>query len=417
MQKPTLNYSRLGLNVLNFFAAAIQAGFGPFIAVWLTMQGWQLSALGLALSVGTFAALVSQLPGGVLVDALHNKRVPTAGALIGLGISALMLCLPATLPVVWGAQIGHALASSILTPAIAALTLTLCGHDSFGERLGVNTRYASLGNAASAALLGLTAAAVSEQAVFLATASLVIPAIVALFMIRAADDVDTSTDHPALLHPRDRQHLPWHIFAEPSLHVFAASVVLFQLANAALLPLAMSELTQHHAAPGYIVSAVIIVPQVITAIIAPAVGRLAHRIGRRPVLLVGFTAVPARALLFATIPSLATVLPSGILLAVFQSLDAVGAAVLGLMLPLIAADLTRRTGFLNFAIGSLGLASGLGGTLSTALAGWCAQHVGEVRTDLILAAIGGLPVVLMALLMPETRPTRTRPAPEGAQLA
>jgi hypothetical protein len=45
--------SRLGLNGLNFFTAAVQAGFGPFIAVWLTLNGWTLSAVGLALSVGS----------------------------------------------------------------------------------------------------------------------------------------------------------------------------------------------------------------------------------------------------------------------------------------------------------------------------------------------------------------------------
>ena len=70
-----------------------------------------------------------------------------------------------------------------MTPAIAALTLSMCGHDDFGERLGQNTRYASLGNAASAALLGGAASAISEQSVFLVTAGLVLPALLALFMI------------------------------------------------------------------------------------------------------------------------------------------------------------------------------------------------------------------------------------------
>jgi MFS family permease len=66
--------NRLGLNGLNFSTAAIQAGFGPFIAVWLTQLGWSLTELGLALSVGTFAALIAQLPGGMLVDQIHHKR-------------------------------------------------------------------------------------------------------------------------------------------------------------------------------------------------------------------------------------------------------------------------------------------------------------------------------------------------------
>lgn len=48
-----------GLDWLNLFVANIQTGFGPFIAVYLTTQGWTQSAIGIALSVGTLAAMAS----------------------------------------------------------------------------------------------------------------------------------------------------------------------------------------------------------------------------------------------------------------------------------------------------------------------------------------------------------------------
>src|ERR1700712_4971839 len=96
--------SRLGLNGLNFFTAAVQAGFGPFIAVWLTQQGWSTTALGLALSVGTLAALIGQVPGGMLVDQIHAKRYTAAGALLVTGLAAVGLCLSASVPSVWGAE-------------------------------------------------------------------------------------------------------------------------------------------------------------------------------------------------------------------------------------------------------------------------------------------------------------------------
>ena len=393
----------LGLNGLNFFTAAIQAGFGPFIAVWLTQSHWSLTDLGLALSIGTFAGLIFQLPGGMLVDQIHSKRLVSAGALLALGISALMLCLPPTQLTVWGAQVAHALASSVMTPAIAALTLAACGHDAFSERLGQNTRYASLGNAGSAALLGFAASAISEQAVFLVTAGLVVPAFISLFMIRTTGQVDPAADHPALRHPRDREHRSWQIFAEPSLHVFAIAIVLFQLANAALLPVALNGLTQRAGAPGYVVSATIVVPQVIAALLAPWAGSMAQKVGRRPIMVAGFAAVPLRALLFAT-------LPGGIPLVVFQTLDGVSAAVFGVMLPLIAADVTARTGYLNLAIGSLGLAGGIGATISTVLAGWFGQRFGDPMTFLFLAAIGAAAPALLWLAMPETRPKRGRDA-------
>src|SRR6266481_5070509 len=61
------------LDLLNLFVANIQTGFGPFVAVYLTTQGWTESAIGFALSLGTLTAMASQLPAGALVDAARSK--------------------------------------------------------------------------------------------------------------------------------------------------------------------------------------------------------------------------------------------------------------------------------------------------------------------------------------------------------
>ena len=71
-----------------------------------------------------------------------------------------------------------------------------------------------------------------------------------------------------------------------------------------------------------------------------------------------------------------------------QVLDGVSATVFGMIMPLIAADLTRRTGYLNLAIGALGLAAGLGATASTTAAGWVADMFGAPAAFLGLALIG-----------------------------
>jgi MFS family permease len=394
---------RIALNGLNFFTAAVQTGFGAFVAVWLTQQGWSQASLGVALSVGTLAGLAGQVPGGMLVDHLHTKRFVAAGAVLVMGLAAIALGVSASVPVVWGAEIGNVLASCVMTPAIAALTLVLYGHAGFSEHLGHNTRFAALGNMTSAVLLGAVAAFTSERSVFLVSAGLAIPAVVAALMIRGSDRIDD--DHPATKHPKEREHWPWQIFAEPSLHVFTVAVVLFQLGNAALLPMALNTLTQRHEASGLLVSATIIVPQLITASIAPWVGRLTQRIGRRPVLIVGFAAVPIRGLLFA-------MLPGAVPLGVFQALDGVSAAVFGLMLPLIAADLTTRTGYLNFAIGWFGLASGLGATFSTGIAGLIAYKFGAETMFLGLAGAGAAATAVLWIAMPETHPAPEGP-PEG----
>jgi MFS family permease len=400
--------SRRGLNALNFCVAAVQAGFGPFVVVWLTQQGWSQTEIGLALSVGSGAALLGQLPGGWLVDAVHRKRPLMTAALAAIAVASLLLAfLPLRWPV-WLAEALDALAACVITPSIAAITLRLCGHAAYGERLGVNARYASLGAATAAALLGLCAWYVSQRAVFLATAAMVLPTLVALYAIRA-DDEAADEPHHALLHPRERRQRalrPMQIFREPALHVFAVCALLFQLSNAAMLPLALNALTGRVGKTGLVVSAAIIVPQMIVAVVSPWAGSMAQRFGRRPVLLAGFAAVPLRGLLFALLVQAG---PRGLPLVAIQVLDGAAAAVFGLIVPLIAADTTRRTGYLNLAIGSLGFAGGLGATASTTLAGLVADAFGAPLAFVGLAASGLAAWLLVLLAMPETRPEEHRP--------
>ena len=170
-------------------------------------------ALGLVLSIGTFAALIGQLPGGLLVDHIHRKRISCGRCLdrvMGGAALAAMRLAPTEFPLgVGGAEIAHGLASCVMTPTIAALTLCGLRHrTTSASGFGQNTRYASLGNARVGRAAGCSRRpTISEQAVvFLVTAALVVPAmLVALFMIRMTDRLyDPADDHRALLHPRER---------------------------------------------------------------------------------------------------------------------------------------------------------------------------------------------------------------------
>jgi predicted MFS family arabinose efflux permease len=100
-----------------------------------------------------------------------------------------------------------------------------------------------------------------------------------------------------------------------------------------------------------------------------------------------------------------------------EVLDGVSGAVFGLMVPLIAADVTRRSGFLNFGIRSLALAGGLGATFSTPAAGWVADTMGSPAAFFGLAMVGVAAFLVIWLLLPETRsgqaPTGT-PEPVAA---
>jgi predicted MFS family arabinose efflux permease len=411
MPSPT---ARRGLNGLNFFHAAVQTGFGPFIAVYLTERGWNQTDIGVALSIGTAAGLISQLPSGMLVDLVHRKRSLTAAALVVLGVAALLLVAWPATELVWASQILHALASGILVPALAALTLALVGHEAFSAQLGVNARYGALGNAVGAGVLGVAASHLANGAVFVLTAALVIPALLALWAIRPEQYAEPEDDHPSMQHPRAmrrRPERPWHIYGLTNLHVFAACTVLFHMSNAAMLPLALNGLAERGGNVGLVISAAIIVPQMVAALIAPRIGDAAQRFGRRPVLVAGFLVLPLRGLMLAA-------QPDAVLLSAMQALDGVSGAVFGIMVPLIAADVTRRTGYFNLAISSIGVAVSIGATISTTLGGLVADRFGISAALLGLAAIGAAATLLVWLALPETRPaprSRKKPSPAPAR--
>src|SRR3954463_13517506 len=117
--------SQRGLDWMNFFLADVQTGFGAFVAFYLADLGWAKDQVGLALTAGTLAGVVSQAPGGALVDAVRWKRGLAA---IGIGMicaAALIFALVPTFLLVFLAAILHGLAGGIVTPAIAAISLGL----------------------------------------------------------------------------------------------------------------------------------------------------------------------------------------------------------------------------------------------------------------------------------------------------
>jgi MFS family permease len=180
---------------------------------------------------------------------------------------------------------------------------------------------------------------------------------------------------------------------------FAICLFLFQLANASLLPLVVEGLVyQGEKSSSLIVSALIVLPQIIVAVMAPWVGRQAKSWGRLPLLLIGFAALPIRALLFA-------LLIDSPLLVAFQLLDGISGAVVGVLTPLVIADMTSGTGRFNLAQGIVGTVSGIGASLGTTLFGLAAVSFGRTGAFLSIAWVGLLAVLPLWLLMPETRPS------------
>lgn len=397
------------LDLLNFFLADVQTGFGPFVAVYLTTHKWTEVDIGLALSLGTITAMVSQIPAGAVVDFMRSKRAAAAVGIIAVMAAALMMAvLPNQLPVAV-AEILHGIASCIITPAVAAVSLRLVGHAALGERLGRNASFASMGNGLAAGVMGGIGTYLSSAAVFWLTALLALPALLALWRIEPAAMPGLPKEfYPPVVR---RQWVDWRglgsLLADRRLLAFAACTVLFHLSNAAMLPLAASEVTKRAGdSANLIIAACIMVPQAVVAGSSPWIGRRTNRWGRRPILLVGWGALAVRGLLLA-------VLPGTWPLVVGQSVSGVSAAVFGVMLPLVAADLTRDRGHFNLCIGVFGFCAAAGATLSTTMAGFIADNASQTAAFLALAGAGLVGTLMIWTLMPETMPRRRDAAAAG----
>ena len=401
--------SRRGLDGFVFFVADVQTGFGPFVAVYLTASKWTQTDIGLVLTVGGLVSLVAQIPAGALVDAVRSTRAAAAVALVGIGISALALAVWPVVPVVMASRVLQAGASCVLGVSMASLSLALVGRAGLGSRLGRNAAFASAGTGLAAAGMGACGYYLSNRAVFVVAAALVVPALVALLRIRAEDlRRPAPAGGGAGAEPATGSLLAGlaGLARNRALLVFAACVVLFQMANASMLPLAASMLTlrSSHAASA-MVAAAIVVPQAIVTVLSPIVGWKAQAWGRKPLLLIGFAALPLRGLLFAS-----TTDPT--LLVAVQALDGISAAVLGVLVPLTIADVAGRSGRFNLAQGAIGCAVGIGASISTTAVGLLADTLGSHTAFLAMAGVAALAVVLTALAMPETRPA----AADGADV-
>jgi MFS family permease len=403
LHAPASVQSRRGLDWMNFFIADVQTGFGTFVAFYLAQQGWSEGSVGVALAVGTLAGVLSQIPGGAVADAVTWKRGLAALGIVMTGAAALILAFAPNFFSVLFAQILQGATAGVLTPAIGAISLGLVGRAAIAVRTGRNYRYAAAGHALTAALLGAVGAYVAKSAIFVASAALCIPALIALSFIRS-DEIDYARARNAktIKHDHGKEvgtaTRVLDLCKNRKLALFIGATVLFQFADASILPLVGENLAMSlgpHAAVW--LSGLIIVPQIIVAIFAPWVGYHSEKSGRKPLLLIGFGLEPIRALLLAFSSSYP-------LLLLGQSLSGITGAIIGVLTTVVVADLTAGTGRFNLAMGMLGALSGVAAALSTGLTGYIFQAIGPRLGYLPLAVVAAAATVLLWMFLSETKP-------------
>ncbi len=395
--RPPSKGSLRGLDWLNFFLADVQTGVGPFLAIYLAGYGWNEERVGVALSVGGIAGILSQTPAGALVDQVHGKRTLIAAGIGALALGALLIALVPTFWSVMAAQVLIGGTSSIFGPAICAISLGIVGHHLFDARQGRNQSFNSAGNVVAAVSMGVLGYFVSNRSIFFFVVFCTLPTFFALREIRA-EEIDYERARGAKKGATDGKPVAAAaLLKERPLVIFLICAVMFHFANAAMLPLLGEMLAKGHGRSSMMfMSACVVTTQLVITLIAAWSGRKAGSWGRKPLLLIAFGVLPIRAVLY-------TFTSNTLALVAIQVFDGIGAGIFGVVSILVIADLTQGSGRFNVTIGAIATAVGIGASLSQTIAGAIVHHAGFNTGFLFLAAIAAAAFCILYFFMPETR--------------
>jgi predicted MFS family arabinose efflux permease len=390
-----------GLDWLNFFLADVRTGIGPFLAIYLAGYGWDEQRVGIAITVGGIAGIVTQTPAGALVDHLRSKRALITAGIVALAVGALLIALVPTFWSVMSAQVLIGGTSSIFGPAICAVSLGIVGHRLFDRRQGRNEAFNSAGNVAAAVSMGLLGYFLSNRSIFFFVAVCAIPTILTLLLI-CPGEIDYELARGA---KKGREGIKpvvaYALFKDRPLLIFLACAVMFHFANAAMLPLLGEMLAKGQGRSSMMfMSACVVTTQLVIVFLASWAGRKAGDWGRKPLLLMAFGVLPIRGVLYTLTAN------TGALVAI-QILDGIGAGIFGVVSVLVIADLTRGSGRFNLTLGAISTAVGIGAALSQTIAGSIVHHLGFNVGFLFLAAIAAAAFAILYFLMPETRDQRS----------
>ncbi|OBF48979.1 MFS transporter [Mycobacterium sp. 852002-53434_SCH5985345] len=389
------------LDLVNFLLADVRDGLGPYLSIYLLLaHHWDQASIGFVMAVGGIGAIVAQAPAGALVDRSTAKRALIIVGALTITVGSLAMPL---FPGFYSISVLQALtgiAGSVFAPALAAITLGVVGPRYFSRRIGRNESFNHAGNASAAAITGGLAYFFGPVVVFWVLAVMAAASVLATLRIPgdAIDhDVARGMDHvrggphetpsrmAALLHNR-------------RLMIFAATVIAFHFANAAMLPLVGQLLALHNKDVGTaLMAGCIVAAQVVMVPVAYFAGTKADSWGRKPIFLVGFAVLAARGFLY-------TLSGNPYWLVGVQLLDGIGAGVFGALFPLVVQDVTHGTGRFNVSLGAVTAATGIGASVSNLVAGWIVVAAGYDAAFASLGALAGVGFFLYLIAMPETAP-------------
>jgi len=387
------------LDALNFFNAGIQTGLGPFMAIYYaSARHWNPGQIGTLLAIQSLSGVLLQSIAGDIVDNSKHKRLISAGAALVVTLGCLGIVLAPNYFWECVDQFIIGVSVTIFPAATASFALGLVSKDELSARVSRNETFTHSGNVLYAALAAVVGQLVALGALFYAAAAFAFGMVGSSLTIRSGD-----IDHEAARGGEKddkgggREHAGWRdLLKDRRILIFTGTVVLFNVSNSATLPLVGQLLGQgKKSASIWQVAACVAVAEAVMVGVAAFVGKRADHWGRKPIFLAAFG--------FLAVRNFLTVLNHDQwYLISLQSLDGVAAAIYGVLLTLVVADLAKGTGRFNFLQGAVQSAMGFGGFLSNAAFGWVAKSMGFNASFIglgIAAVCGG---ALYLFSMPET---------------
>jgi MFS family permease len=348
---------------LNFFMADMQAGIGPFLAVFLLAHGWASGLIGTVMTLGGVAGMLMTTPAGALVDATKHKKlyviIPGVCTVIASGI----VLLSQSFWLVTASQVATAIAGAAIGPAVSGMTLGIVRQAGFNRQNGRNQALNHAGNMVDAGLSGFLGWQFGFPAVFWLAAAFGVLSIASVLMIPGASIDD---DAARGLHPANEDHgkvggIQVLLECKPLL-VLAAALALFHLGNAAMLPLyGLAVVAAKQGDPAGFVAVTIVIAQAVMIGVSLIAMRMAEKEGYWLVLLISFIALPIRGVIAA-------------------------AGLQSVAVPGLVARILDGTGRVNVGQGAVMTARGLGASLSPAIGGWIAQEIGYSAMFLIFGS-------------------------------
>jgi MFS family permease len=378
---------RGAIEALNFFMADAQAGIGPFLGVFLQARGWGAGAIGAVMTIGGIAGMVVTAPAGALVDRTTRKREYIVVSCVFTLLASALIWVSQGFWVIAASQVATAIAGAAIGPGVIGLTLGIFHQDGFNRQNGRNQAFNHAGNMVGAALSGFLGWRYGFVAIFWLAAVFAVLAIISVLLIPRSSINDRIAR--GLTEGDSNKAEAFRVLLEfKPLLILAASLALFHLGNAAMLPLyGLAVVAAHQGNPAAFVATTIVVAQGVMIITSLIAMRLSEARGYWLVILITFLALPIRGLIAASIVRAWGVFP-------VQILDGIGAGMQSVAVPGLVARMLNGTGRVNVGQGAVMTMQGIGAALSPALGGFIAQHLSYRISFLTLGSFAIGSVVL-----------------------